>query len=88
MTPQLVVGIRSDDAASQDAVALGADLARLWGADLILNPLCCSCPEDEIHRWLLRVRAFENEVCLAMVNHAAPRENGLSMMIAPDGRIA
>jgi nucleotide-binding universal stress UspA family protein len=37
MTPQLVVGIRSDDSASRDAVALGADLARLWGADVVLT---------------------------------------------------
>jgi predicted amidohydrolase len=61
-----------------------ARLLMAHGADVILNPLCCGCPADETHRWLLRIRAYENEVFLAMVNHAAPRENGLSMMIGPD----
>jgi predicted amidohydrolase len=64
-----------------------ARLLMVRGADVILNPLCCGCPSDPMHRWLLRVRAFENEVYLAMVNHAAPRENGLGMMIAPDGSL-
>jgi predicted amidohydrolase len=59
----------------------------LQNADVIFNPLCCDCPTDDIHRCLLRVRAFENEVFLLMANHAAPRQNGHSMVIDFQGRI-
>ncbi len=64
-----------------------ARLLMLQGADVIFNPLACPCPTDDIHRCLLRTRAFENEVYLCMVNHAAPRENGHSMVIDPEGTI-
>jgi predicted amidohydrolase len=64
-----------------------ARLLALQGVDLIFNPLACLCPAEEIHRALIRVRAFENEVCLVMVNHAAPRMNGLSFVAAPNGEI-
>jgi predicted amidohydrolase len=64
-----------------------ARLLMVHGAEIILNPLCCGCPADETHRWLLRIRAYENEMFLAMTNHAAPRENGLSMMIGPDASL-
>lgn len=64
-----------------------ARLLMLQGAELILNPLACTCPTDDIHRCLLRTRAFENEAHLLVVNHAAPRQNGHSMAIAPNGDI-
>jgi nitrilase len=64
-----------------------ARLLMLQGADLILNPLACTCPTDDIHRCLLRTRAFENEVYLFMVNHAAPRLNGHSMAFDLNGDI-
>jgi predicted amidohydrolase len=64
-----------------------ARLLALQGIDLLFNPLACNCPAEEIHRALIRVRAFENEVCLVMVNHAAPRMNGLSFVAGPHGEI-
>jgi predicted amidohydrolase len=64
-----------------------ARLLMLQGIDLLFNPLACCCPAEEIHRALIRVRAFENEVFLVMVNHAAPRMNGLSFVVGPDGSI-
>ena len=62
-------------------------LLMLQDADVIFNPLACPCPTDDIHRCLLRTRAFENAVYLCMANHAAPRENGHSMAIDPHGTI-
>lgn len=64
-----------------------ARLLMLQGADVIFNPLACPCPTDDIHRCLLRTRAFENAVYLCMANHAAPRENGHSMVIDFHGTI-
>ena len=58
-----------------------ARLLMLQGADVIFNPLACPCPTDDIHRCLLRTRAFENALYLCTANHAAPRENGHSMVI-------
>lgn len=65
-----------------------ARLLMLQGADVIFNPLACTCPTDDIHRCLLRTRAFENEVYIFMVNHAAPRQNGHSMAFHFNGDIA
>jgi predicted amidohydrolase len=64
-----------------------ARVLMLHGADVIFNPLACTCPTDEIHRCLLRTRAFENEVYVFMVNHAAPRQNGHSFAIDYQGYI-
>lgn len=64
-----------------------ARLLMLQGADVIFNPLACGCPTDEVHRCLLRTRAFENEVYVQVVNHAAPSQNGHSMFIDYTGRI-
>ncbi len=64
-----------------------ARLIMLAGAEIIFNPLACRCPTDDIHRCLLRVRAFENECALMMVNHAAPSQNGHSMIIDQGGTI-
>ena len=64
-----------------------ARLLMLQGADVIFNPLACGCPTDDIHRCLLRTRAFENEVYVFMVNHAAPRQNGHSFLVNFEGRI-
>jgi len=64
-----------------------ARLFMLQGADIIFNPLACGCPTDEVHRCLLRTRAFENEVWVQVVNHAAPTHNGHSMFIDPAGMI-
>ena len=64
-----------------------ARLLMLSGAEVIFNPLCCGCPTDEIHRCLLRTRAFENEVYVFMVNHAAPRCNGHSFVVDYNGYI-
>ena len=64
-----------------------ARLLMLQGAEVIFNPLACGCPTDEVHRCLLRTRAFENEVHVQVVNHAAPAQNGHSMFIDPTGTI-
>jgi predicted amidohydrolase len=64
-----------------------ARLLMLQGADVIFNPLACDCPTVDIHRCLLRTRAFENEAPILVVNHAAPRQNGHSMMINAFGDI-
>ncbi|KKL45845.1 hypothetical protein LCGC14_2351560, partial [marine sediment metagenome] len=41
----------------------------------------------DIHRCLLRTRAFENECYVFVVNHAKPRQNGHSMLIDYNGDI-
>ena len=64
-----------------------ARLLMLSGAEVIFNPLACGCPTVDIHRCLLRTRAFENESYILVVNHAAPRHNGHSMFIDPNGDI-
>ncbi len=64
-----------------------ARVLMLGGAEIIFNPLACGCPTDDIHRCLLRVRAFENECALVMVNHAAPSQNGHSMVIDHGGNV-
>ncbi|NIA16030.1 MAG: hypothetical protein GWP08_18350 [Nitrospiraceae bacterium] len=64
-----------------------ARLLMLQGTDVIFNPLACGCPTDDIHRCLLRTRAFENEVYVFMVNHAAPRQNGHSFFVDFEGNI-
>ena len=58
-----------------------ARILMLKGADLVFNPLACGCPTVDIHRCLLRTRAFENEAFILVVNHAAPRQNGHSLFI-------
>ncbi|HET6385428.1 MAG TPA: carbon-nitrogen hydrolase family protein [Armatimonadota bacterium] len=65
-----------------------ARVLMLQGCDVIFNPFACTCPTMDIHRCLLRTRAFENEMHILVVNHAAPRLNGHSMAINPDGDIA
>jgi len=64
-----------------------ARILMLKGADIIFLPLATNCPGRKIHRDLIRVRAFENEVYLIMVNQAAPRMNGLSMFVDPRGNL-
>jgi predicted amidohydrolase len=64
-----------------------ARLLMLAGADVIFNPLACGCPTVDIHRCLLRVRAFENECALVMCNQAAPSQNGHSLIIDANGTI-
>lgn len=58
-----------------------ARILMLQDVDVIFNPLACYCPTEDIHRCLLRARAFENEVEILVVNHAEPRFNGHSMYI-------
>ena len=59
----------------------------MQGADLIVVPQAtagtCDVP---IHRDQLRVRAFENEVCIALANWGGERFKGHSMLIGPDGK--
>ena len=64
-----------------------ARILMLKGADIIFLPLATNCPGREIHRDLIRVRAFENEVYVIMVNQASPRMNGLSMFVDPQGNL-
>ena len=56
------------------------------GADLIVVPQATGCTcQLPIHRDQLRVRAYENEVYLAMANWAGPIFQGHSMIIRYDG---
>jgi len=64
-----------------------ARLLMLQDADVIVNPLACRCPTEDIHRCLLRTRAFENELYVFVVNQAEPRQNGHSMCIDFGGDI-
>ncbi|MBI4558822.1 MAG: carbon-nitrogen hydrolase family protein [Candidatus Hydrogenedentes bacterium] len=64
-----------------------ARVLMLKDVDVIFNPLACRCPKDEIHRCLLRTRAFENEVYVFMVNHAEPSQNGHSFAVDFNGYI-
>lgn len=64
-----------------------ARILMLKGADVIFNPLATTCPTNDMHRALLRTRAFENELYVFMVNHAAPRQNGHSMVFDYNGNI-
>jgi len=58
------------------------------GADVIVVPQATSCTCDlPIHREQLRVRAYENEVYLAMANWAGPVFKGYSMIIEPGGEV-
>jgi predicted amidohydrolase len=58
------------------------------GADLIAIPQAAYCTCDiPIHRDQLRVRAYENEVYLAMANWAGPEFKGHSMIVDPCGEI-
>jgi predicted amidohydrolase len=57
------------------------------GADLIVIPQATSCTcQLPIHRDQLRVRAYENEVFLAMANWAGLKFQGHSMIIGYDGK--
>ena len=56
------------------------------GADIIAIPQATGCTCDvPIHRDQLRVRAYENEVFIAMANWAGPEFKGHSMIIDADG---
>ena len=58
----------------------------MLGADLIVIPQAAYCTCDiPIHRDQLRVRAYENEVYVAMTNWAGPIFKGHSMIIDPGG---
>lgn len=60
----------------------------MLGADVIVIPQAAYCTCDiPIHRDQLRVRAYENEVYVAMTNWAGPVFKGHSMIIAPDGEV-
>ena len=62
-----------------------ARVLRLLGADVIAVPLATSAGKENISRWETRIRASENEVYLVMVNHAAPRIDGGSLLVDPLG---
>jgi predicted amidohydrolase len=60
----------------------------MLGADVIVIPQAAYCTCDiPIHRDQLRVRAYENEVYIAMTNWAGPIFKGHSMIIGPDGEV-
>ena len=64
-----------------------ARVLRLLGADVIAMPLATSAAKDNIVRMMTRVRAYENELYVIMVNHAAPRIDGGSLLADPDGNL-
>jgi len=60
----------------------------MLGADVIAVPQATSCTCDlPIHREQLRVRAYENEVFVAMANWAGPEFKGHSMIVHPNGNV-
>jgi predicted amidohydrolase len=60
----------------------------MLGADVILVPQAAHCTCDmPIHRDQLRIRAYENEVFIAMTNWAGPVFKGHSMIINPGGEV-
>ena len=56
-----------------------ARVPTLKGADIILHPLG-SYPGHANHRSIFITTAFQNEVYIFLVNHAAPNKNGTSMV--------
>ena len=58
-----------------------ARVLMLQGAEVILVPN--ACPMDEMRWATLRVRAFENMVCVALANYAQPDDNGGSAAYHP-----
>jgi predicted amidohydrolase len=64
----------------------------LGGAELILAPNACPLATDpavgDVRIAQLRSRAFELMLSLATANYAAPREDGHSLLVVPDGRVA
>lgn len=72
-------------------VAESVRCLRARGAELIVCPLATGT-SDLLHpgaradnELVTRVRAAENEVAIAVVNHAAPRFNGGSFVVGPRG---
>jgi N-carbamoylputrescine amidase len=63
-----------------------ARVPTLKGAEVIFHPLG-SYPGDALHRSTLVTRAYENEIIIFLVNHAAPRLNGTSMVSGYRGEI-
>ena len=63
-----------------------ARVPTLKGAEVIFHPLG-SYPGNALHRSTLVTRAFENEIIIFLVNHAAPRLNGTSMVSGYRGEI-
>ncbi|MFC1562719.1 carbon-nitrogen hydrolase family protein [candidate division KSB1 bacterium] len=64
-----------------------ARLAMVERADILFVPYCTSDFSKEIHRWLFRIRALENQFYLLRVNFASPYINGDSMLIDPRGNV-
>lgn len=65
-----------------------ARVLTMLGADVIVVPQATSCTcLFPIHREQLRVRAFENEVYVAMANWGGPEFKGHSMIIDPRGEV-
>ena len=60
----------------------------VFGTGIIAIPQATSCTSDiPMHRDQLRVRAYENEVNIAMANWAGPKFKGHSMTIEADGSL-
>jgi len=60
----------------------------VMGADIIVIPQATACTYHlPIHRDQLCVRAYENEVYIAMANWAGPKFKGHSMIIEPTGKV-
>lgn len=61
----------------------------LQGAELVAVPTALMRPFDRVARWLLPVRAFENQLFVAYANRCGREGNleycGASCVIAPDG---
>jgi len=64
-----------------------ARMEMIEGADILFVPYCTNDFSTEIHRWLFRIRALENQFYLLRAHFAAPYNNGDSMLIDPRGNV-
>lgn len=62
-----------------------ARILMLNGAEIILTPNACVLDELRIDQF--KTRAYENAVCVAMANYAAPRLNGQSVAFDAGGHL-
>ena len=61
-----------------------ARILMLKGAEIILTPNACTLEEMRLDQF--KIRAWENQVGVAMANYAEPIQNGHSVAYAPSGK--
>jgi N-carbamoylputrescine amidase len=64
-----------------------ARILAIRGADIIFNPAATGNFSRGWNKRLIQTRAYENKVFVVSVNHAAPRINGRSFIVNPNGQV-